>query len=49
MAASRGLLNRVPGAGTFPPGRYTSAELGQWSRNISATPAMAPLIAGTRG
>jgi len=49
VAARTGLANRLPGAGTPPPGRYTCAEVVQCSRNRSATLAMPQLIAGTSG
>jgi hypothetical protein len=43
------LANSVPGRGTFPPGRYTCAEVGQWFWNSSRTVSIVALIRSTSG
>ena len=47
--ADRRVAEQRAGAGTLSPGRYTAAEVGQWSRNFSATVAMVAEARSTSG
>jgi hypothetical protein len=49
VAATPGCGCRLPGAGGFPPGSQTSAEVGQSVVNISATPATVSVVSGPTG